>query len=167
MLDVDKNIIRNKIEAISNDKKNIMIVDNEGAMSIKAWNIGLIRTKLLQYKGAGTVIYKQEQDTELLSYYTSPFTGWTMIEMVPLATLLQDTVNVRNYIILIGGVCLLLAVIIFTSFAVRITNPISELRNLMKKVVLGDLMYRFPSAAVMRLGSSANPLISWCPSSVT
>jgi two-component system sensor histidine kinase YesM len=31
VLDVDKNIIRNKIEAISNDKKNIMIVDNEGS----------------------------------------------------------------------------------------------------------------------------------------
>lgn len=163
VLDVDKNMIRNKIEAISNDKKNIMIVDNEGSMIYKSTEYGIDSDKLLPYKGAGTVVYKQNNDTELLSYYTSPFTGWTMIEMVPLATLLQDTVNVRNYIILIGVVCLLLAVIIFTILALRITNPISELRNLMKKVVVGDLHVSIPISSrdeIGQLSQSFNIMVS-------
>lgn len=163
VLDVDKNVIRNKIEAISNDKKNIMIVDNEGSMIYKSMEYGIDSDKLLPYKGAGTVVYKQSNDTELLSYYTSPFTGWTMIEMVPLATLFQDTVNVRNYIILIGAVCLLLAVIIFTILALRITNPISELRNLMKKVVVGDLHVSIPISSrdeIGQLSQSFNIMVS-------
>ncbi|MDQ0877882.1 two-component system sensor histidine kinase YesM [Paenibacillus sp. V4I3] len=163
VLDVDKNVIRNKIEAISNEKKNIMIVDNEGSMIYKSMEYGIDSDKLLPYKGAGTVVYKQNNDTELLSYYTSPFTGWTMIEMVPLATLLQDTVYVRNYIILIGAVCLLLAFIIFTIFALRITNPISELRNLMKKVVVGDLHVSIPISSrdeIGQLSQSFNIMVS-------
>ncbi|NRF94573.1 sensor histidine kinase [Paenibacillus frigoriresistens] len=163
VLDVDKNMIRNKIEAISNDKKNIMIVDNEGSMIYKSMEYWIDSDKLLPYKGAGTVVYKQNNDTELLSYYTSPFTGWTMIEMVPLATLLQDTVYVRNYIILIGAVCLLLAVIIFTILALRITNPISELRNLMKKVVVGDLHVSIPISSrdeIGQLSQSFNIMVS-------
>lgn len=163
VLDVDKNMIRNKIEAISNDKKNIMIVDNEGSMIYKSMEYWVDSDKLLPYKGAGTVVYKQNNDTELLSYYTSPFTGWTMIEMVPLANLLQDTVYVRNYIILIGAVCLLLAFIIFTIFALRITNPISELRNLMKKVVVGDLHVSIPISSrdeIGQLSQSFNIMVS-------
>ncbi|KRE36583.1 sensor histidine kinase [Paenibacillus sp. Soil724D2] len=163
VLDVDKNVIRNKIEAISNDKKNIMIVDSEGSMIYKSMEYWIDSDKLLPYKGAGTVVYKQDKDTELLSYYTSPFTGWTMIEMVPLATLLQDTVYVKNYIILIGAVCLLLAFIIFTIFALRITNPISELRNLMKKVVVGDLHVSIPISSrdeIGQLSQSFNIMVS-------
>lgn len=163
VLDVDKHIIRNKIETISNDKKNIMIVDGEGALIYKSTDSWIDLDKVQQYQGTGTVIYKQGQDTELLSYYTSPNTGWTMIEMVPLASLLEDTVNVRNYIILIGGVCLLLAVILFTALAFRITNPIGELRNLMKKVVLGDLDVSIPIRSrdeIGQLSQSFNLMVS-------
>lgn len=163
VLDVDKNIIRNKIEAISNDKKNIMIVDNEGSMIYKSMVSGPDADQIKQFKGMGTVVYKQNNDSELVSYYTSPLTGWTMIEMVPLAILLQDTVYVRNYIIGIGAVCLLLAIIIFTLFALRITNPISELRNLMKKVVLGDLAVSIPIHSrdeIGQLSQSFNIMVS-------
>lgn len=163
VLDVDKNIIRNKIEAISNDKKNIMIVDNEGSMIYKSMVSGPDADQFKQFKGIGTVVYKQNNDSELVSYYTSPLTGWTMIEMVPLAVLLQDTVYVRNYIIGIGAVCLLLAIIIFTLFALRITNPISELRNLMKKVVVGDLAVSIPIHSrdeIGQLSQSFNIMVS-------
>jgi two-component system sensor histidine kinase YesM len=163
VLDVDKNIIRNKMEAISNDKKNILIMDNEGAIVYKSMDYLIDSDQVLQYKGAGTVVYKHAQDTELLSYYTSPFTGWTMMEMVPLATLLQDTVRVRNYIILIGLACLLLAVLISIALSVRITNPISELRNLMKKVVLGDLNVSIPISSrdeIGQLSQSFNIMVS-------
>jgi two-component system sensor histidine kinase YesM len=163
MLDVDKNIIRNKMETISNNNKNILIVDNAGSIVYKSMEYVIDSNKVLQYRGAGTVVYKQSNDTELLSYYTSPLTGWTMMEMVPLATLLQDTVKVRNYIILIGMVCLLLAVLISTALAVRITNPISELRNLMKKVVLGDLNVSIPISSrdeIGQLSQSFNIMVS-------
>lgn len=163
VLDVDQNIIRNKIEALSNENKNMMIVDGEGALIYKSLDSVLDTDQVRSYHGAGTVVYKHGQDTELLSYYTSPDTGWTMIEMVPLATLLQDTVNVRNYIILIGGLCLLLAVILFSALAVRITNPISELRNLMKKVVLGDLQVSIPIRSrdeIGQLSQSFNSMVS-------
>ncbi|KRE59719.1 cache domain-containing sensor histidine kinase [Paenibacillus sp. Soil750] len=163
VLDVDKNIIRNKIEAISNDKKNIMIVDNEGSMIYKSMISGPDADQIKQFKGMGTVVYKQDNDSELVSYYTSPLTGWTMIEMVPLAVLLQDTVYVRNYIIGIGAVCLLLAIIIFTLFALRITNPISDLRNLMKKVVVGDLAVSIPIHSrdeIGQLSQSFNIMVS-------
>lgn len=163
VLDVDKNIIRNKIEAISNDKKNIMIVDNEGSMIYKSIINGPDAEQIKHFKGMGTVVYKQDNDAELVSYYTSPLTGWTMIEMVPLAVLLQDTVYVRNYIIGIGAACLLLAIIIFTLFALRITNPISELRNLMKKVVIGDLAVSIPIHSrdeIGQLSQSFNIMVS-------
>jgi two-component system sensor histidine kinase YesM len=163
VFDVDKNVIRNKIEAISNDKKNIMIVDNEGSMIYQSMGNSLDTDQIKKFKGTGTVVYKQLNDSELVSYHTSPLTGWTMIEMVPLSTLLQDTVVVRNYIILIGAVCLLLAIIIFTLFALRITNPISELRNLMKKVVLGDLAVSIPIHSrdeIGQLSQSFNIMVS-------
>lgn len=163
VFDVDKNVIRNKIEAISNDKKNIMIVDNEGSMIYQSMGNSLDTDQIKKFKGTGTVVYKQLNDSELVSYHTSPLTGWTMIEMVPLSILLQDTVVVRNYIILIGAVCLLLAIIIFTLFALRITNPISELRNLMKKVVLGDLGVSIPIHSrdeIGQLSQSFNIMVS-------
>ena len=163
VLDVDKDIIRNKVEALSNDKKNIIIVDNEGEIVYKSMEYEIDSDEVLQYRGSGTVFYKQSNDKELLSYYTSPFTGWTTMEMVPLSILLQDTVKVRNYIILIGAVCLLLAVLIFVALAVRITNPISELRNLMKRVVLGDLNVSIPISSrdeIGQLSHSFNIMVS-------
>ncbi|WNR42087.1 cache domain-containing sensor histidine kinase [Paenibacillus roseipurpureus] len=163
LLDVDKNVIRNKIEAISNEKKNIMIVDQEGTLIYKSMLNDLDAEQMKQFRGTGTVVHKQNGDSELVSYVTSPLTGWTMIEMVPLSILLHDTVYVRNYIILIGVVCLLLAVIIFTLFALRITNPISELRNLMKKVVLGDLAVSIPIRSrdeIGQLSQSFNIMVS-------
>ncbi|OCT13882.1 hypothetical protein A8709_17495 [Paenibacillus pectinilyticus] len=163
VIDVDKNVIRNKIEAISNDKKNLLIVDNEGAMIYKSMSSGPEIEQINQFKGSGTVVYKQTKDAELLSYYTSPLTGWTMIEMVPLAILLQDTVYVRNYIIGIGAVCLVLAIIIFTVLALRITNPIGELRTLMKKVVVGDLDVSIPIRSrdeIGQLSQSFNIMVS-------
>lgn len=163
VLDVDKNIIRNKVEDLSNDKKNMIIVDNAGSIVYKSMEYEIDSDKVLQYRGAGTVSYKQSNDKELLSYYTSPLTGWTVMEMVPLAVLLQDTVNVRNYIILIGILCLLLAVLIFTALALRITKPISVLRNLMKRVVRGDLSVSIPISSrdeIGQLSHSFNIMVS-------
>lgn len=163
VLDVDKNIIRNKMEAISNDRKNILIVDNAGGIVYKSMEDSFDSSQAMQYKGAGTVVYKQSKDTELLSYYTSPSTGWTTMEMVPLSTLLQDTIKVRNYTILIGVVCLLLAVLSFIAVAFRITSPISELRNLMRKVVLGDLEVSIPIRSrdeIGQLSQSFNIMVS-------
>ncbi len=163
VLDVDKTIIRNKMEAISNDRKNIMIVDTAGEIVYKSMEDLIDAAKLMTYRGAGTVLYKQPEDTELLSYYTSPFTGWTIMEMVPLATLLQDTITMRNYTILISSVCLLLAALSIIAVAFRITNPISQLRNLMRKVVLGDLEVSIPIRSrdeIGQLSQSFNIMVS-------
>ena len=163
VLDVDKTIIRNKMEAISNDRKNIMIVDTAGEIVYKSMEDLIDAAKLMSYRGAGTVLYKQLKDTELLSYYTSPFTGWTIMEMVPLVTLLQDTITMRNYTILISSVCLLLAALSIIAVAFRITNPISQLRNLMRKVVLGDLDVSIPIRSrdeIGQLSQSFNIMVS-------
>lgn len=163
VLDVDKTIIRNKMEAISNDRKNIMIIDNAGEIVYKSMEDLTDGSKLMSYKGAGTVLYKQLTGTELLSYYTSPFTGWTIMEMVPLVTLLQDTITMRNYTILISSVCLLLAALSIIAVAFRITNPISELRNLMRKVVQGDLEVSIPIRSrdeIGQLSQSFNIMVS-------
>jgi two-component system, sensor histidine kinase YesM len=163
VLDVDMNIIRNKIETLSNDKKNIMILDDAGDLVYKSMDQQIDEKSVFQYKGSGTVKYRENKVTELLSFHTSPLTGWMMIEMVPLPTLLQDTVRVRNYIVLIGLICLLLAVLISTAIAVRITYPISELRNLMKKVVRGDLEVSLPINSrdeIGQLSQSFNIMVS-------
>ncbi|QGQ98675.1 sensor histidine kinase [Paenibacillus psychroresistens] len=163
VLDVDKNIIRNKMEALTNENKNIIILDETGDLVYKSQAFEIEPNAINQYSGSGTVVFRQQHDKVLLSYYTSPITGWKMMEMVPLATLLADTVQVRNYIILIGLICLLLGVIISIWIAVRITNPISELRNLMKKVVRGDLDVSIPISSrdeIGQLSQSFNTMVS-------
>jgi two-component system sensor histidine kinase YesM len=145
VLDVDLEEFRNSINHLSNmTYQNVTIVDETANVVYQKGELPLRLEETTRYRGMGTESVKWQGQSELLTYYTSPITGWTTFQTVPVSFLLKDTIDVRNKIILIGIGCLALAVLLSAWISFRVTNPISNLRNLMKRVERGDLKVSAP-----------------------
>ncbi|WP_052486961.1 cache domain-containing sensor histidine kinase [Gordoniibacillus kamchatkensis] len=161
-LDVEVRAIRNKINQLSmNNNENVAIFDSDNQLVYK--NHDTFELDESSYRGTGTVIVDRNGQKELLTYHTSPLTGWTTIETVPVSVLTRDTVAVRNYFVAIAVASCGLAGLLMTLLSVRITRPISQLRNMMKKVERGDLDVSIPISSrdeVGQLSQSFNVMVS-------
>jgi two-component system sensor histidine kinase YesM len=99
----------------------------------------------------------------LVSYVTSPVTGWTTVSSVPVNVLMNDSFILRNSIVLAITLCVGLAMIFSVFIAFRITKPLRNLSRLMKKVEQGDLLVSFPVTGkdeIGRLGGTFNTMVS-------
>jgi len=99
----------------------------------------------------------------LVAYYTSSVTGWTTVSAVPVGELMKDSLVVRNSILLIGALCIGLAMLISVFIAFRVTKPLRKLSRLMRKVEQGEIDVSFPVTGrdeVGRLGHAFNMMVS-------
>ncbi|MDA3846648.1 MAG: sensor histidine kinase, partial [Vallitaleaceae bacterium] len=72
-------------------------------------------------------------------YTTSPVTNWKLIHMIPANELFAEAQQIRNYIFMVGVLCVGLALVIASAVSYGISSPLTALKNGMRKVESGDL----------------------------
>jgi two-component system, sensor histidine kinase YesM len=145
VLDVDFADLRAKVdELIRTEYESIGIADEEGRWVYHKGVIPVRSEDINQYQGTGTERILWDGEDQLLTYHTSPITGWTTFQAVPMSMLLMESKGVFSMLLVISVVLLLLAALIAAWLSYRITYPISTLKNLMKRVERGDLHVAAP-----------------------
>ncbi|UJF32517.1 sensor histidine kinase [Paenibacillus hexagrammi] len=160
-LDVDSSVLKGMLEQVSVDyDKDMYLLEKSG-------DIAFTRTDrepppiVKGLQGAGNLHLSKEG--KIVIYNTSKVTGWRIVEVVPVAFLLKDMNVVRNFILLAAGISLLISLLFSIWIAVRITKPISLLRNLMKRVEHGELNVSIPITSrdeIGQLGHTFNIMAS-------
>lgn len=69
--------------------------------------------------------------------------GWTVVGFVPVAEIVAGIVSVRNSMILLGLVCIIIAIVISTGISYQITKPIYRLIALIKRVEMEDFQIEY------------------------
>lgn len=111
----------------------------------------------------GVTHYEINGERQQIAYVTSTMTGWKTIGIVPVKELMKETNVIRNTVIIIGGACLIFALLFSALVAYRITAPLRALMKLMRKVERGDLSVAFNVKQwdeVGHLGHTFNMMVS-------
>ncbi|MFM9282284.1 cache domain-containing sensor histidine kinase [Paenibacillus jiagnxiensis] len=166
VLDVPLASLTQRIAGLSQQGGNLLwIVDQTGqdvyynGSSASARN----EREASSYRGEGTVTIGKGADADLLTYYTSPVTDWTVIQAVPLSVLLKDTMVMKNKTIGLGLFCLMLGAVVSVWISLRITRPLRLLSSSMKKVERGEFDAAIPVVSgdeVGHLSRTFNVMVS-------
>lgn len=166
VIDVPLASLTQRIAGLSQQgSKLLWIVDQTGqdvyysGSSASARNEG----EASNYHGEGTLTIGKGVDADLLTYYTSPVTDWTVIQAVPLSVLLKDTMVMKNKTIGLGLFCLILGAVVSVWISLRITRPLRLLSSSMKKVERGEFDAAIPVVSgdeVGHLSRTFNVMVS-------
>ncbi|MFB5761512.1 cache domain-containing sensor histidine kinase [Paenibacillus medicaginis] len=151
VIDVPLASLTQRIASLSQQGSNLLwIVDQTGQDVYYSGSSASARNEreASSYRGEGTVTIGKGADADLLTYYTSPVTDWTVIQAVPLSVLLKDTIVMKNKTIGLGLFCLMLGAVVSVWISLRITRPLRLLSSSMKKVERGEF-------------DAAIPVVSW------
>ncbi|MFD2611736.1 cache domain-containing sensor histidine kinase [Paenibacillus gansuensis] len=163
VIDIDPAAVRNILSQVSlGSKESLYIADSIGDLVIRKENTDAYPS-MGQLSGEGVLHREQNGNSLLVAHVKSKITGWTTVGVVPVRELTKETVVVRNSLLLIGSLCILLAVLLSAFIAFRITMPLRKLRSLMRKVEHGELKVQFPvkqSDEVGQLGNAFNMMVS-------
>jgi len=77
---------------------------------------------------------------------------WTVVGYVPVSQIVSGITYVRNSMILIGLVCMVLAIIITTGISYQITKPIYKLISLIKRVETEDFQIQYDNPPRNEIG---------------
>ncbi|MED4955918.1 sensor histidine kinase [Paenibacillus sp. FSL R5-0527] len=92
----------------------------------------------------------------------SKYSDINIVSYIPVASLLVETKELRNFTLLAGMVCLALAGAFATYFSYRLTKPLGTLVRKMRLVELGDFKQSVPAVTedeIGRLGSGFNRMV--------
>jgi len=78
--------------------------------------------------------------------------GWTVVGYVPVSQIVFGIMQVRNSMILIGVVCIVLALIVSTGISYQITKPIYKLISLIKRVETEDFQIQYDNPPRNEIG---------------
>ncbi|MBU5441174.1 sensor histidine kinase [Paenibacillus sp. MSJ-34] len=163
VIDIDPKLIMQILSQVSLGKReSLYITDKLGNLVIRKTN-SEVWSGLGALSGEGVSHLSDQGERLLAAYVTSPVTNWTTVGVVPVDELMKDSVVVRNSILLIGTICIGLALLLSVFLAYRITMPLRKLRRLMRKVERGDLLVSFPVTQwdeVGHLGNAFNMMVS-------
>ena len=87
---------------------------------------------------SGEIIESIQDKDVLVTWYTSEYTGWKLIGIVPVKEINKDIIQIRESIVFIMSLFIILVFVFFISISSGIINPINKLRSLMKKAEKGD-----------------------------
>lgn len=82
---------------------------------------------------------------DLISYHTSPKSGWKIVSVIPIAALTNQSVWIRNTIAFTSFLVIIVGILLSLWFTSLITKPILKLKQLMKVVETGDFNSTFKS----------------------
>jgi two-component system sensor histidine kinase YesM len=147
VIDVNPKFISEILSKVKLDaRESLYIADDSGNLVISKDN-SEVRTAPSIYlgrTGEGVNHVKTEGRGLLVAHVTSDVTGWTTVGVVPVASLMKDMDTLRKYILLIGILCVGLALLLYVFIAYRITKPLRKLSRLMRNVERGDIRMDFP-----------------------
>lgn len=88
-----------------------------------------------------TVGYVLQNKPKMSAYSVIPETKWTLVLAGDMIEVMKPVSSMRNYILVIGAVSLIIALIISLLLAQRIAHPIAKLTELMNKTAELNLVY--------------------------
>lgn len=166
VIDVDPKFISEILSKVKLDAKELLYITDDSGKLVIGKDHGLPQAApSLSPDNAseGVSHVKSEGEGLLMAHVTSEVTGWTTVGVVPVSSLMKDTEVLRTYIILIGIICVGLALLLYVFIAYRITQPLRKLSRLMRSVERGDLSRAFPVSGtdeVGMLGHSFNGMLA-------
>ncbi|MCM3626601.1 sensor histidine kinase [Paenibacillus glycanilyticus] len=163
VIDIDPAAVRKLLSQVSlGSKESLYMTDSAGDLVLRKEKTAIYPV-IEGLSEEGVSHHKVDGKSLLVAHVGSEVTGWTTVGVVPVSELMKDSLVVRNSIILIGGICIGLAVLLSVFIAFRITSPLRMLRSLMRKVERGDLKVSFPVQQwdeVGQLGNAFNMMVS-------
>ncbi|MFB9329182.1 sensor histidine kinase [Paenibacillus aurantiacus] len=163
VIDIDPDAVRKLLAQVSmGSKESLYMTDGAGELVLRKEKTA-VYSPLGKLAGEGVTHMNADGQSLLVAHVASAVTGWTTVGVVPVSELMKDSLVVRNSILLVGTICIGLAVLVSVVIAFRITRPLRMLRTLMRKVERGDLNVAFPVAQwdeVGQLGSAFNLMVS-------
>lgn len=166
VIDVDPKFISEILSKVKLDAKELLYITDDSGNPVIGKDHGMPQAAASLspgISGEGVSHVKSEGEGLLMAHVTSEVTGWTTVGVVPVSSLMKDTEVLRTYIILIGIICVGLALLLYVFIAYRITQPLRKLSRLMRSVERGDLSRGFPVSGtdeVGMLGHSFNGMLA-------
>ena len=165
LIDLDRAVFSKLLNSISLGKSGcIFIIDSEGTIVDapvtplvyrikKEWLVDNPRNVTIK-----TILNEKYQ----ILYSVSDYTNWKTAGAISLNESLHVVVKMRRLIILSIAIVMIFTLLLSMFFSFRISNPIKELKILMKKVEKGDLytsyQYRHDDE-IGELGNSFNTMV--------
>ncbi|GGN94145.1 cache domain-containing sensor histidine kinase [Saccharibacillus kuerlensis] len=144
-IDVPSSDLRERIASLSGGgERSVAVLDDRGEPIYESGEFPESGGRLAAYRGSGTVTLGSGSSSVLMTYVTSPITGWTVLQAVPMSVLLKDAETVNRQMLLVGLTCLVASVLVSILYSLRITRPLSRLRQSMKKVEKGEFGISIP-----------------------
>ncbi|KAA9003978.1 sensor histidine kinase [Paenibacillus spiritus] len=164
VIDVNTKFLEEIIAKVSlNEEESLFIADKQGQLVIgrNKDGGGLDPSVYLGWSGKETG-HAETKGGTLVAQVTSDITGWTTVGLVPAKSLMRDTYTLRTYIVVIGIVCVAVALFSYVFIAYRITQPLRKLSRLMRNVGRGEIQAKFPQSGrdeVGQLGLAFNRMV--------
>ncbi|HIW32072.1 MAG TPA: sensor histidine kinase [Candidatus Paenibacillus intestinavium] len=167
VIDVNPKFIQQILSEVTLGDREEIFVSTDEQQLVAAKQTDMMRSKLLELglleEFEGVTHAELDGERQQIAYVTSNITNWKTVGIVPVTELTKETVVIRNTILIIGAVCVVLAILLSTFLAYRITEPLRNLAKLMRKVERGDLLVAFPVKQwdeVGHLGNTFNKMVS-------
>lgn len=152
-IDVPANDLNERIANLSGSgERSVAVIDGKGTPIYENGIFPDSIGNLGAYRGEGTVTLGSGRSALLMTYVTSPVTGWTVLQAVPLSVLLQDAETVNRQMLLVGLACLAASIFVSILYSLRITRPLSVLRRSMKRVEKGEFGLSIPVESEDEIG---------------
>lgn len=146
MVNMEEQQIRSMYETVTEGNQNtIYVVDEEGTIisssnrKLNGFNFFHMKNLEKLFDGGSYTITRMRGEAILFTRYSVPDTGFTVLEEIPLVTLMEPIRQVRFVIICLAVVAIGLAVLYAGHFADTTTRPISELCSFLLQVEENNL----------------------------
>jgi two-component system sensor histidine kinase YesM len=100
----------------------------------------------------GQQILKIGKQKNIVVYSKVGHYGWTVVGVVPVVQIVSGIDSVRNSMIVLGVVCILIAILISTGISYQITKPIYRLIDLIKRVETEDFHIEYKNPPRNEIG---------------
>lgn len=152
-IDVPSSDLRERIASLSGGgERSVAVLDGGGIPIYESGAFPDSTGSLAAYRGSGTVTLGSGRSSVLMTYVTSPITGWTVLQAVPMSVLLRDAETVNRQMLLVGFACLAASILVSVLYSLRITRPLSVLRRSMKRVEKGEFDLSIPVGSDDEIG---------------
>ena len=146
MIDMDYDVIKKTYSFGSLIDSNIFVVETDGNFvynsnaAMQEHNIGDTSYASV-YRSLGNTdpMIRIDGKPHLVVHYTSPYTGWTTIGVIPESTLLRDSVPLRHLIVQILLIVIVVVFIVSYHVAKHITKNMRKLQKSMQWIKEGNL----------------------------
>ncbi|HHW47136.1 MAG TPA: histidine kinase [Clostridiaceae bacterium] len=151
MVDYEYSVIEKVISTESDSalsSGNLYVLDKDGKIIFN--RDASLLTKNFDYEFSAVILSGEHgtltqkiNDTEMfIVYYTSPYSLWKIVNIMPLASILKDTTVIKNSILIATLICIILIFILSLEVSNGLVKPIKQLLNAMSEIEKGNLSTR-------------------------